>query len=119
MDDIVEGLIACALKGQPGGVYNLAAGIETSIKELADLINELTGNKTGAQLAEARPWDRSGRRFGTTSKSEKDLGFYVKMDIREGLVKTIEWTKQNKSLIEECIAKHDYFMQKIAISKAA
>lgn len=119
VDDIVEGLIACALKGQEGGVYNLAAGVETSIKELADLINELTGNKTGAQLTEARPWDRSGRRFGTTSKSEKELGFHAKVDIREGLAKTIEWTKQNKGLIAECIAKHDYFMQKIAISKAA
>src|SRR5436190_9648278 len=30
VDDIVDGLIACALRGAPGDVYNLASGEETS-----------------------------------------------------------------------------------------
>ena len=44
--DMARGLIACALCGEAGGVYNLASGVETSIKSLAELINELTGNPT-------------------------------------------------------------------------
>lgn len=119
VDDIVEGLIACALKGHAGDVYNLAAGVETSIKELADLINNLTGNKTAPTNAEKRPWDRSGRRFGATSKSEKELDFYAKINIRDGLKKTIEWTIHHRKLIEECIARHDYFMQQYEVKKAA
>ena len=31
VDDIVAGLIACALNGKAGGVYNIASGVETSI----------------------------------------------------------------------------------------
>lgn len=119
VNDIIEGLIACALKGEPGGVYNLAAGIETSIKELATLINALTGNTIASINAEKRPWDRSGRRFGATSKAAKDLDFYAQTNIHDGLKKTIEWTIQHQKLIEECITRHDYFIQQLALKKAA
>jgi len=69
VDDIVEGLVACALRGSDGGVYNLASGVETPILELAERVNELTANPTPIALAPARDWDRSGKRFGSTGKS--------------------------------------------------
>ncbi len=56
VDDIVEGLIACALRGAPGGVYNLASGVETSIADLAALVNTLTGNPAAVEAAPARSW---------------------------------------------------------------
>jgi nucleoside-diphosphate-sugar epimerase len=62
VEDIVEGLVACARRGRPGEVYNLASGVETSILDLARLVNELTQNPTPIALAPAREWDRSGRR---------------------------------------------------------
>ena len=49
--DMAQGLIACARRGEPGGVYNLASGVETTIRELAELINELTDNPTPIALA--------------------------------------------------------------------
>jgi UDP-glucose 4-epimerase len=110
VEDMAEGLMACALKGATGGVYNLASGIETSIKELSDTINELTGNKAVSESAPIRSWDRSGRRFGTTSKAQQELGFEAKVTIREGLQKTIEWTKNHHDVITQAMAQHDYFM---------
>ncbi len=106
VDDIVAGLIACALKGTPGGVYNIASGKETSIKELAELINEIAGNKTPITDPGKRAWDRSGKRFGSTDKSKSELGFEAKTGIREGLEKTVAWTKDNLAFIETCMAKH-------------
>ena len=47
VDDICEGLVNCAFIGTPGDVYNLASGVETSIIELATLINKLTKNNAG------------------------------------------------------------------------
>ena len=35
VDDIARGLMACALRGGAGEVYNLASGVETSILDLA------------------------------------------------------------------------------------
>jgi UDP-glucose 4-epimerase len=104
--DIVRGLMACALQGAPGDVYNLATGVETSILELATLINELTGNPTGPQILPRRDWDHSGRRFGDPSKARRDLGFEAKTPLREGLRQTVEWTRRSLPVIDACIAKH-------------
>jgi len=106
VDDIVEGLIACALRGEAGGVYNIASGVETSIKDLADAINRLTGNKAAVAVMEARPWDRSGKRFGETSKAERELGFAPKVSLEEGLARTVQWTRENSATVSRCIAQH-------------
>ena len=104
--DMAEGLIACATRGEAGGVYNLASGAETSIRELAELINELTGNPTPIALAPARDWDHSGQRYGSTEKATRELGFEARTPLREGLERTIEWTRANREWIDRCIAKH-------------
>jgi len=111
--DMAQGLIACALRGEPGGVYNLASGVETTIRELAELINELTGNPTPIALAPARDWDHSGQRYGDPSKSRRELNFEAAMPLREGLERTIEWTRVNRAFIDRCIAKHAARMQEL------
>jgi UDP-glucose 4-epimerase len=104
--DIVEGLILCATEGEPGDVYNLASGVETSIRELAETINELSGNAAGIELQPARDWDRSGRRFGSTEKARRELGFVAQMPLRDGLALTIDWMRQNIDLIDGCVQRH-------------
>ena len=106
VDDIVKGLMLCATVGVPGEVYNLASGKETSILDLATLIKRLTGNTNPIQYGPKRDWDRSSRRFGSTAKSKRELGFEAKTSLNEGLDQTIGWTRQNLSLIEACIQKH-------------
>jgi UDP-glucose 4-epimerase len=114
VEDMARGLMACALKGQAGGVYNLATGKETTILQLATLINEFTGNKTPVDLKPARDWDRSGKRFASTEKAKEELGFVAQIDIREGICRTVEWTRTNAQLIEFCIAKHNKLMSQQA-----
>ena len=104
--DLVEGLIKCATYGKAGGVYNLASGVETSILELAHLINKLTNNKTPCDIIPARSWDRSGNRFGSTEKALKELNFKADTKLDVGLKKTIDWTNNNQKLIKHNILKH-------------
>lgn len=111
VQDIVMGLILCAVKGKPGDVYNLASGVETSIKELAQTINELAGNSAPIEFRPGRDWDHSGKRFGSTIKSQTELGFTAETSLRAGLEKTIAWTKENMELIESCIHRHDEKMK--------
>ncbi len=110
VEDMARGLMACALRGAAGGVYNLATGQETSILELATIINECTGNTTPLDLRPARDWDRSGKRFASTEKAERELGFTAQVEIREGLRRTVEWTKANRELIKRSMARHDKLM---------
>ena len=114
VDDIIEGLIACALNGIGGEVYNLASGQETTIQELAEAINGLTNNCTPIVYTNPRPWDRSGKRFGSTEKAQKDLGFMAKTSLEDGLEATIQWTKENRLFILTNISKHLYFMPELS-----
>lgn len=110
VSDMVRGLVACALRGKAGEAYNLATGKETTILTLANAINQATGNKTPVELRPARDWDRSGKRFASTEKSENDLGFRASMDIERGIADTVGWTKANAELIRSCIVRHEKLM---------
>ena len=103
VDDIVRGLCACALRGRPGEAYNLASGVEITIRELAEGVNALTCNQHPIELKPARVWDRSGHRFGDPSKAREELGFCASVAHREGLRRTIEWTRQNRDTILRCM----------------
>ena len=118
VDDIVRGLMLCAAKGTPGDVYNLANGAETSILELATLVNEMTRNPAPIDFLPPRPWDHSGKRFGSTEKSKRTLGFEPEVSVREGLRRTIDWTRENISMIDACIAKHSAHLN-VAAAQAA
>src|SRR5262245_22102332 len=113
VDDIVRGLLACALHGKSGEVYNLASGIETSILDLAHSVNELTGNPAPLALAPARSWDRSGRRFGATEKARAQLKFAATTPLRDGLLRTIEWTQANRDMIASRMLQHERFMPEL------
>lgn len=106
VQDIVTGLLRCGAAGKPGDVYNLASGVETSILELATLSNELTGSRTQIEFLPRRDWDHSGRRFGSTDKSKRELGFEAQKSLRDGLQETIAWTRENMGLIEACMQRH-------------
>jgi UDP-glucose 4-epimerase len=110
VEDMARGLMACALHGRIGEVYNLATGRETTILELATLINEYTGNTTPPDLRPARDWDRSGKRFASTDKAAQELGFRADVVIQDGLRRTVEWTRANQDLIRRCMGKHDKLM---------
>lgn len=109
--DMARGLVACAEKGHPGEAYNLASGSETSIHDLAHMINAITGNMTPVDMRPARDWDRSGKRFGATEKSKEQLGFSANVLMEEGLQKTIAWTKKNQEFIQRTISNHDVMMR--------
>ncbi|HEX6491508.1 MAG TPA: NAD-dependent epimerase/dehydratase family protein [Gaiellaceae bacterium] len=108
--DIVDGLLRCAAVGEPGAVYNLASGRETSIRELAETINRLAGNDAGVELLPARDWDRSGHRFGSTEKARRELGFEARVSLEDGLTMTIDWMREHLSLIDACVHRHAQHM---------
>jgi UDP-glucose 4-epimerase len=119
VEDMAAGLMACAERGGAGEVYNLASGVETSIRELAELINELTGNRTPIALKPPRDWDHSGQRYGSTEKAERELGFAAPTPLREGLERQIAWTRVNLDWIERCMARHAQRIEELATGAVA
>jgi nucleoside-diphosphate-sugar epimerase len=61
----------------------------------------------------ARDWDNSGRRFGSTEKSKREIGFAAEVSIEEGLRRTVEWTKSNQDVISQRMAQHQANMNEV------
>ena len=107
VEDVARGLVACAERGTPGDVYNLASGVETTIRRLAELIVELSESTSELEIAPRRPWDHSILRFGSPEKARQELDFDAQTPLEEGLRQTIAWTRERLDWIDECIAKHE------------
>lgn len=114
VEDMARGLVACALAGEAGDTYNLASGVEISIRELAERINALAGNSRPIQFSPPRDWDRSGQRFGDPSKAAEKLGFRAQVSHEDGLRRTIEWTRENRETILRCMRQHIHFVPEVA-----
>jgi GDP-L-fucose synthase len=94
VEDAAEAIALAAEKYEKSEPVNIGAGFEISIKDLAELIVELTGFK-GEIVWDATKPDGQPRRMLETSKAFKEFGFKAKTDFREGLRKTVDWYIKN------------------------
>lgn len=95
VEDCAEGLLLAAEKYNKSEPVNLGAGFEISIKDLAGLIAKLTGF-TGGVVWDAQKPDGQPRRSLDTQRAEREFGFVAKTGFEEGLIKTIEWYRENR-----------------------
>ena len=77
---------------------NIGAGFEISIKELTELIAKLTGFQGEIIWDKSKP-DGQPRRMLDTTKALKEFMFTAKTNLTTGLIKTIDWYKENRHLI--------------------
>ena len=76
---------------------NIGAGFEISIRELAELIVQITGFKGKIVWNSTKP-DGQPRRMLDCSRAAAEFGFRAKTGLADGLAKTIEWYKKNRHL---------------------
>ncbi|MZP29514.1 SDR family NAD(P)-dependent oxidoreductase [Heliobacterium undosum] len=90
----------CALKGDvPFGFYNVGRGVKTSIKELAELLLELSGSDLGIKYEPAGQTFVTNR-LGCIKAAERDLGYRWSIDLREGMQSLIDWRNNHKEAVE-------------------
>ncbi|GAB6282662.1 MAG: NAD-dependent epimerase/dehydratase family protein [Ignavibacterium sp.] len=99
--DLVQGLIKAGYyKEAIGENFNLAAGKEISIKDLAELVNETTGNNAPIIYRPRRKWDTKPRLLACIDKAERLVHYKPIRNFKEGFIKNIEWFKDNWESIE-------------------
>ena len=79
--------------------YNVGMGIKTTIKDLAELILEVTGSPLEIRY-EPAGLTFVKNRVGSTEKAEAEIGFQADVPLREGLKKLIEWRTAHKEEVE-------------------
>jgi GDP-L-fucose synthase len=75
---------------------NLGAGFEITIRALTELIAKIMGF-TGRILWDPNKPDGQPRRCLDTSRAERLFGFRAQVPFEEGLRRTIEWYRSERS----------------------
>jgi len=73
-----------------GQVYNAACGQNTSLVQLVAWINEILGTSIPSEHVESRPGDVRAS-CADVSKARAGLDFSARIDVREGLARTVAW----------------------------
>lgn len=102
--DIVDGLLrAGAMESAIGEEFNLASGIETRIIDLANMINDITGNKAGITFTQRRKWDTKSRLLASIDRARELIGYEPRTNFEEGIKNTIKWFRENWERIEASV----------------
>lgn len=95
VSDLIEGLLSLMFtEGIRGEIINLGNPHERTIFELAGIIRRLTNSKSEISF-KALPQDDPERRCPDISKAKKILDWSPRVNLEEGLEKTIEWYREN------------------------
>jgi nucleoside-diphosphate-sugar epimerase len=99
--DLVQGLVKAGYYREAVGEnFNLAAGRETKIIQLAKLVNRITNNQAGIVFKARRKWDTKPRLLASIKKAEKIISYRPIVDFADGLSANVEWFDDNWGLIE-------------------
>ena len=90
VEDAAEAIALATEKYNKSEPVNIGSGFEISIKNLVKLIVELMDYKGKVAWDKTKP-DGQPRRMLDTERARKEFGFTAATGFKEGLMKTIEW----------------------------
>jgi GDP-L-fucose synthase len=90
VDDAAEAIVLASERYDGADPINLGVGREITIRDLAALINDLTGFTGRISWDTSKP-DGQPRRALDTSRAADRLGFVARTSFDEGLRRTVEW----------------------------
>lgn len=93
VDDLVDGIMAM-LHSDHSGPINIGNPHELTVLELAATIRELTGSDSPMSYV-ARPVDDPCVRRPDITMARSTLGWEPKVDLEDGLLRTIAWFRQH------------------------
>lgn len=91
----------CAMKSEATDeFYNVGTGIRTSIKELAELLLDITGSDLQIEyLPEGQTFVKN--RIGCRQKASRDIAFNADIPLRKGLEDLVNWRAAHKAEVEK------------------
>lgn len=96
--DAADGLIHAAQRVDDSVPINLGSGVETPIRELAELIADATGF-TGEIVWDTDKPDGQPRRCLSMERAHEKLGWSAAVPLAEGVRQTVDWCRANRGAI--------------------
>lgn len=103
VEDIVDGTLRLGVMPETvGDAFNLASEIETRVIDIANMVNEIMGNRSGVEFVARRDWDKIVRRKASIEKARRVLGYEPRTKIKDGIKRAYNWIIENRERIEAC-----------------
>jgi GDP-L-fucose synthase len=99
VEDAAEGILLAAERYNRDEPVNLGAGNEIAIKDLAELIANLTGFEGELVWDTSKP-NGQPRRGLDVSRADEYFGFRAKMPFEQGLKRTIAWYREHRERVK-------------------
>jgi UDP-glucose 4-epimerase len=85
--------------------YNVGKGKRTSLRELAEMLIEITGCDASINYAPRSQATLVRNRIGCPKRAAEEIGFNAGLDLRQGLEALIAWRKSHIAEVEARRAK--------------
>ena len=96
-EDVADANILAAEAKVSDEVFNVASGVETSLKGLAETLLKVMGSTVAVEYGPERKVNAVSRRLADTSKARRLLGFEAGVDLETGLRQLVEWWRAAKA----------------------
>jgi UDP-glucose 4-epimerase len=97
VDDVARANVLAATSGVTDEAFNVASGVETSLRELAHALLSVMGSDLRVEHAPERTVNSVPRRLADTSKARRLLGFEARTGLEEGLERLVEWWRTERA----------------------
>jgi len=99
VEDVARANILALKSSATDEFFNIGVGVKTTIRELVQLLLEITGSSLDPEY---RPGEQMfvTHRVGSTEKAERLLGFRGTIQLEEGLRSVVEWRRQDQFALQ-------------------
>jgi dolichol-phosphate mannosyltransferase len=101
VDDVNDAFVAAATAPNPGAVYNIGSGLQTSLREVVGIVRRLR------KLTVEPQWGTMPRRHGDTTtwmanneRAQSELGWQPRVDLERGIGRMAKWFDDNPSIFD-------------------
>jgi UDP-glucose 4-epimerase len=99
-EDIARANILAAVSDVKSGNYNIASGVESSLKDLAQALIRVMGASMEPEYGPERTVANVPRRLADVRRAQADFGFKASIGLEEGLRKLVAWWRAEKARAE-------------------
>ncbi|WP_167449176.1 NAD-dependent epimerase/dehydratase family protein [Mesorhizobium hawassense] len=103
IEDVIDALILVATRplADPGAIFNIGTGRQTTLGEIVELVGKTTGCEAEPhwQSMPDRDWDTDIWR-AETRHAATELGWIAQTTLRTGLYQTVEWLREDHDRLD-------------------
>jgi UDP-glucose 4-epimerase len=100
VEDAAMGVLAALKDSQSFSVFNFGTGKGTTLNELLQIVEEVTGRHLNIEYENTPTGDAIFAGVCDNSKAKKELGWEPKVDLRTGLMIMYEYMKKHEEVYE-------------------